>query len=148
MVALRKGWLGHRRTIYWRRRLLSATCFGALLLSASLALGRNYSASGKWEAKEKALSGSWSAAFVVAGSDVNGDFTIEGLPGATRGTLSGTLVGTELKFGVLAKSRTRNENPTVADFTAVIDGQNLSGTLVTPDGTSGTWQGTLIPESK
>lgn len=106
------------------------------------ALGGELSASGGWQAGEE--SGSWAATFVVAGSDVNGDFTIEDFPGgAPGGSLSGTLVGTSLQFGVLSRTRSGEQNPTMATFTAAVDGPSISGTFATPEGVTGTWTGSL-----
>lgn len=75
---------------------------------------------------------------------MNGDFTIEDFPGGdTGGSLSGTLVGTNLQFGVLSENRIGDQNPTVATFTATINGQSISGTFATPSGVAGTWTGSI-----
>lgn len=134
-----------RLQVGWRRPLLLVSmCLAALLLYPAAGPAAELSASGTWSADQDTASGAWSAQFFVAGADVNGDFNIENFPGLTSASVSGTLVGGELKFGVIAKSReVGTENPTAATFTGIIEGDTAQGTYTTPDGSTGTWQGTF-----
>jgi prolipoprotein diacylglyceryltransferase len=119
-------------------------CLSALLLHPVPAWSAEFSASGTWVADQDGASGTWSAQFYVAGADVNGDFNIDNFSALTTGSVSGTLVGTQLKFGVIARNReVGTENPTVASFTGNVEGSTADGTYTTADGSTGTWQGEI-----
>jgi prolipoprotein diacylglyceryltransferase len=121
------------------------TCLSALLLNPAASHAAELSASGTWTSDGEASSGTWSSHFFVGGADVNGDFTIDNFSALASGSVSGTLVGSELKFGVVARNReVGTDNPIAATFTGTVEGATARGAYTATDGSTGTWQGTFV----
>jgi phosphatidylglycerol:prolipoprotein diacylglycerol transferase len=126
--------------------LIVLTCLSALLWNPASGRAAELSASGTWSADGEASSGTWSSHFFVGGADVNGDFKIDNFSALASGSVSGTLVGSELKFGVVARNReVGTENPIAATFTGTVEGATVRGVYTATDGSTGTWHGTFVP---
>lgn len=117
--------------------LLSTTAFPAQIHADPLI------ASGTWEDDGETRAGTWVAKLYLAGNDVNGTFSITNFPGVSDGSLSGTLVGGQLHFGLLRRRRSPGNNPTVATFRGTVSGQTIEGDFTTLAGKGGVWAGGL-----
>jgi len=98
-----------------------------------------FTAHGTWHSNDGQLSGTWQAEFDVAGGDVGGKITLVGLPGLTRGNVSGSIRSGKLGFGVVYNDWQ------AAEFDGAVTATGLGGTFTTSAGVTGSWQGSLTP---